>query len=99
MWHDISLTHEFFLIKKIKLKKLKKIKNKNDTWHNMSLTRVHFFKIKKFKKNLIKLKKNFKNKKKSQNDTWWLLFTSVNYFNGVSENNKIEKNLPTLGPN
>jgi len=29
-----------FLIKKIKLKKNKKINN--DTWHNMSMTRVHF---------------------------------------------------------
>jgi len=29
MWHDISLTCGFFLIKKIKLKKNKKIKIKN----------------------------------------------------------------------
>jgi len=38
----------FFKLKKLNLKKikkiLKKIKNhKNDTWHDMGLTRVHFF--------------------------------------------------------
>ena len=30
---------------------------------------------------------------------WRLLFTSVNYFSGVSEKDQIEKNLPILGPN
>jgi len=46
-----------------------------------------------------KIKTNQKKSKKSQNDTWGLLFTSVNYFNGVSEKEQIEKNLPILGPN
>jgi len=30
---------------------------------------------------------------------WRLLFIFVNYFNGVSEKDQIEKNLPILGPN
>ena len=55
-----------------------------------------FFKIKKITKNYKKTKKN---KKKSQNDTWRLPFTSVNYFNGVSEKDQIEKSLPILGSN
>jgi len=51
VWHDISLTRGFFLnlknsILKIfkNFKNFKKIKNhKNDMWHDMGLTRVHFF--------------------------------------------------------
>ena len=34
----LALTRGFF-----QLKKLKNQNKKNDTWHNMSLTRVHFF--------------------------------------------------------
>jgi len=50
----------------------------------MSLTRGHFFKIK-------KLKKIKKKSQKSQNDTWQLLFTSVNDLDGVNEKELIEK--------
>jgi len=46
----------FLKLKKLNLKKIKK-KNKNhknDTWHNMGLTRVHFFfKLKEILKILI----------------------------------------------
>jgi len=41
----------------------------------------------------------WKGTKKSKNDTWQLLFTLVNYFNGVSEKDQIEKKLPILGSN
>jgi len=49
-------------------------------WYRLD-TCTFFFKLKKIKKK----------SQKSQNDTWQLLFTSVNYFNGVSEKDQIEK--------
>ena len=51
-----------------------------------------FFLNKKNLKNLRKFKKKLKKKsKKSQNDTWQLLFTSVNNLDGVNGKELIEK--------
>jgi len=58
-------------------------------WHAPGLTRVHFKKIKNFKKNFkkkLKIKnKNKKNSKKPRNDTWQSLLMAVNDLNSVSK--------------